>query len=137
MLPSVNWDYAAGFIDGEGTLTFTRYGQSEFPLLIIYQKDTEVLRQLADFFAVPVRYRSINGQVHNRLEISGAKRLLPILTELQHRLIVKREHCRLMLEFINCRLARGKYRATYDDHCRLLVRDLAALQMKGRKRTFT
>lgn len=112
----MNWDYLAGFIDGEGTITFWRYRSAKgtpclLPYLIVYQKDPAPLRAIRDFLGVGI-YRE-NGPI-NRYELRG-KALLPVLRELSPRLLVKQRQADALIEFIECRIKlAGK---PYDDHC--------------------
>jgi hypothetical protein len=114
----MNWDYLAGFIDGEGTITFGRAKQRKnrrtvlLPMLIIYQKDLTPLVAIRDFLRLGMTRGAVNNA--HRFEIRGAK-LLPILTELSPRLLVKRRQADALIEFITCRST--KRNLTYDEHC--------------------
>lgn len=128
----MNFDYLAGFIDGEGTLTFMRQtirGRPNLlPVLIVTQKEPDILYAIQDFLgdgkAMPTKYR---------YELRGRKRLKPVLLELEPRLIIKREHCRVLLDFMGCR-ERSAHQSGYDEHCFNLDRQLAGLQQRRRER---
>lgn len=130
----MNWDYLAGFIDGEGTLTFERYrsrtgAAGAMALLIVFQKKPEVLQEIATFLNdSTVRVRTAVNNSH-RLEMRGM-RLLPVLKELEPRLIIKKKQAQLLIEFIECR-QKLKRRAKFDDHCKNIDAEIRKLNERG------
>ena len=126
----MNWDYLAGFIDGEGTITFWRYRSPKgtsclLPYLIVYQKDPAPLRAIRDFLGVG-NLRE-NGPI-NRYELRG-RALLPVLRELSPRLLVKQRQANALIEFIECRTRlAGK---PYDDHCLALDPQMREWNRRG------
>lgn len=136
----VNWDYVAGFIDGEGTLTFNRYvsrhgSKLYFPLILAVQKDPEPLRMIADFLSdwkvkSLIRWiQTAEGSGSYRLEVRGKDACHVVLRSLDHRLIVKWQQARVLSEFIDCR--RANPNTEYDAHCRALDAEMRELNRRG------
>lgn len=136
----MSWEYIAGFIDGEGTLTFSPYKcgglvTAWLPQLIAFQKRGEVLFVIRDFIGTGSVRTTSNDQ--NKLEINGRKRLTPIIRSLAPLLIVKRRNAEILLNFFECRERTGGRNRPYDEHCMNLIREMALHQIGGRRRVFS
>jgi len=130
----MNWDYLAGFVDGEGTITFargqTRAGNYKLqPRLLIGQKIKTPLVYIQDFLGVGHLLRQPGGLWVYQLD--GLRKMLPVLKELQPRLLVKPEQCIVAIDYINCRLKELGRGTKLDDHCLDLDVQMRNLNKRG------
>lgn len=115
----MNWDYAAGFMDADGSIGFFHEYGTPRPCISASQTTEEVLIQLKSLFS------DIGGIYHRDIgalyvfRATGTK-MLPILKELVPRLIVKQPQCLRLIEFIECR-TNGRHNKPIDEHCKDLV----------------
>lgn len=136
----MDWDYIAGFIDGEGTLTFDAWLQHKpkrlyvTPMLIVHQGHPEVLERMQKAFGEGCHLRKATDKSW-RLEVRGITRLLPVLRKLESKLIVKREAALALLEFMEIR-GEAAHKEPYSDRCIELLYVVDRLQRKGRRRDF-
>ena len=117
----MNWEYLAGFVDGEGTLCITRYlqnGNLRFaPIFSISNTNKEVSEQIRDFltgagarvvFCAPgkreARYVkhygwSIARKPLYHVRVQG-KEIRKVIDQISEGLVVKREQAQVMKEFL-------------------------------------
>lgn len=128
----VDWDYAAGFIDADGTVTLERYWtkrgvRAAMPLICIDQKRGEVVLPALQRLFGAGRIKA-NAAV-SRLILRGAV-ALPVARELALRLVVKRRQAEMLLEFAACRELNA--RVVPDEHCAMLDDELRLLNARGK-----
>lgn len=129
----MNWDYLAGFVDGEGSITISRSSNSiteseRYQVrLSIGNTNKEVLENIREFLyqeglSVISLPRSRNdprvlAKPCWTLRITG-KRLEKVLPNLVERLIIKRKQAELAISFLPLIKERGQY---HDDWSRLTM----------------
>lgn len=137
----MDWEYIAGFIDGEGTLTFDAWLQHKpkrlylAPMLIVHQGEPEVLVAMQQVFGEGCHLRQATDKSW-RLELRGITRLQPVLQKLAPKLIVKREAALALLEFMELR-GEATHKEPYSERCIELLYVVDRLQRKGKRRDFT
>lgn len=102
----MNWDYAAGFLDADGSLGFySEYGSKRLCI-----SASQITRQVLDELAILIgsgkvyeRPSSRSGNMNTAkvlylYRVTGFK-LLPVLQELEPRLIVKKAICQEMIAY--------------------------------------
>lgn len=113
----------AGFIDGDGCITFDRWSQRGrlllTPMLIVFQKHPEAIHDIRELVGEGIVRRTGTG---HRYDLRGSK-TRPALEHLQPRLHVKGREAEILLEFLDCRKTRGPY----DAHCLLLNEEMKEL----------
>ena len=123
----MNWDYLAGFVDGEGSIGITsmRKGQQFVPFLSIGNTNQQILKDIRDFLAIGYVTNGYNSKrnaktiYHYKLE---GRSLLPVLLSLTPLLVVKKQQAVLVTKWIAQRIAtprskrRGNGRYTDEDH---------------------
>lgn len=138
----MNWDYFAGFVDGEGylalvrsrRLTGDRKGESWItrPTIQVYQSsDPAVLHAMRDFVGLGVVYeRKVHSPNHNRAWFWKAtgRALRPMLVELAPRLFIKKRQAEVMVQFIDRAIERKTRPHTAEDLA--LVDQVSALNNK-------
>lgn len=96
--------YIAGFMDGEGCLTFSvswnKNGTAKycFPMLQVGNKNPKPTRYVADLLKLSFKPRRL-AKI-NYLNMSGAQRIKELLVHLIPHLILKKEQAQLMLKFL-------------------------------------
>jgi len=125
----MNWDYLAGFVDGEGSLSLNRGAAKRTgdrpralcfrPCLGITNNNRQVLELIQCFLRDGAIYRcersSVNARVGWRFVIMG-NRLLPVLRELEPRLHIKQRQAELLIAFIERRKQLRTRRLTETDY---------------------
>lgn len=87
----MNWDYLAGFTDGEGCIKMYNG-----PRITYGQKSVEILEEIRHFLGLD-HLKITYSRNCNYLQICDAKAICRILTELVPRLIVKKEDAECLL----------------------------------------
>lgn len=89
----MNWDYIAGFFDGEGCIWIKHNKKGHpAPYVSISQKEEAVLQEIASF----LQQQGINARVYTtkkevRLQIGGRQSVRLFLLKLRKKVIVKKE----------------------------------------------
>jgi len=112
----MNWEYLAGFIDGEGSISIFRgHLNSKFPHLTnritIPNTDKRIIRLICEFLKSNeinfcVTYRSEDNPNHKAgivIMISEIDSLLKICSKLRGRLIIKAQHLELLIRYLKLR----------------------------------
>lgn len=115
----MDWSYAAGFIDADGSLGFAA-ASYEHPRPVLTATQNVEHREVLDLLAVLIGlggvYLRDSGLAIYR---TAGFKLLDPLQHLEPYLIVKRTNAQRMIEFINCRQTRKSLPP--DEHCLALV----------------
>ena len=138
--------YTAGFWDGEGTFTLTKYtresGAYYYPYVVVSNTDEDVLNTLAEFILslginckVYTKYRNNEPDKHKQrysLNICGQENMLMFCELITPFLVVKRLHARFLAAFIRLRTA-SKFTDTgmYDTEMKTFVDALHELNKRG------
>lgn len=118
----MNWDYIAGFFDGEGSLSFsvgkTNKEHRVFRLFLsLSNNNYEVLEKAKSFLEMGTIHtkpsKNPNARTSHLFQVSGFK-ILPILKELLPRIIIKKQQVALAIAFIEHRQS-GKLTRTYTE----------------------
>ena len=95
-MADTNWDYIAGFIDGEGSFTIACQDTYYHPRLSISQNTLEVLEKMQELFTLHGITSYISKESHMprgntwyNLRVNARESLLKICNFLEKRLIVK------------------------------------------------
>ena len=130
----MDWSYVAGFIDGEGTITFarcrTRVGNPSLkPRIIVGQKKPEVLYLIQEKVGGGHVLQQPGGLFV--WQADGLRLHLDLMSRLQPLLIIKKRQAEILVEFCKCRLAVLGGNQTYDQHCLDLDIEMRALNLRG------
>ena len=135
VLPVEELGYIAGFIDGEGCLSFHKEkGGSHSPFVSICNTNQEVIQWFKNKFDWGYKGYTDNRREKPKwnLEMRGMKRIVPLLLAIQPYLIVKKKQANLLLEFSKSKL--GRIRKQKGELARELeiVQEIHRLNKKGR-----
>lgn len=119
----MNWDYAAGFLDADGSLGFFKEYGSKRLALSASQITREVLEELRELIGHGQIYERPSGRRGNMntdkvcyvYRTTGFK-MYPALLELAPRLIVKRKICLEMIEYCEWRKTQPYHSSTRGLH---------------------
>jgi len=106
----MNWDYVAGFFDGEGSVTIRR---NKSPTLRFGNTDREVLESLQRFigFGHISSWSPPNGwKTYYQLSFANRQLLLRIGKRLVNRCIIKRQKLLTLLAFMQANPVKKKFR---------------------------
>jgi len=123
----ISWQYIAGFLDGEGTISQRKKGNWSVE---IYQctKQAKVLFEIQKFLAENNIESHIYKRRHKRqyentagmwLAISKTKEVLKFLLMIKGFLIVKKEQCENAIKDLQIKTKRGKVRLTREEKERI------------------
>lgn len=128
--------YIAGIIDGEGTISIRKKEAHHQPYLAVVNTDPTLIQYLLNRlnFNTTVKLEKKTFPKNRKpvyiLCVRG-KKILPLLKEIEHLLIVKKQQCRLVIEWIESRLNRERYNAPYTDYEAKLYKEVKRLNTKG------
>jgi hypothetical protein len=130
----MDWSYVAGFIDGEGTITFARgkTGAGNYklqPRLLIGQKKPEVLYMIQELAGEGLMLQQKAGLFVYQNE--GVKKLPAMLENLLPYLIIKKRQAEVLLDYCKCRTAVLGAGKGLDQHCLDLDIEMRALNLRG------
>src|SRR5262245_4013585 len=113
----MNWDYAAGFLDADGSLGFVHEYGSKRLRLSATQITRPVLEELQQVIGLGQIYERPSGRRNNMntervlyVYLVGGFKIVPCLRELEPRLIVKKSVCREMIEYAEWRCLQKNFR---------------------------
>lgn len=111
----MNWNYVAGFFDGEGSVTVRthQHGKDYFSLLF-YNTHLPTLRTLRAFLHCGSILKSCGGKGHQKqvwvLKINRQRQNLSIAKQLVNRTIIKRPKLRKLIRILSTRNHNGELR---------------------------
>jgi hypothetical protein len=116
----MHWAYVAGFVDGEGTITFarTKSGAGNImlkPRLIVGQKTSEVLYGLQEKFRGGHVFQQPGGLFVYQYD--GIRNLPPMLEQMLPFLIVKKRQAEILIDYAKCRVPLFGSGKGLDQHC--------------------
>ena len=112
----MNDDYLAGFIDGEGCFSITKFRSGDYPrtgrfpywrvVLVIGNSNRVILEEIRDYLCSGwITTHHLPGKPNSKtaylLQITGKRALDPILRRLIPKLRVKRAVAQVLLEFLS------------------------------------
>ena len=104
----MNWDYIAGFVDGEGSIVKRKKGYN----LLISQTNAEVLENIRDFVGSGYVYALAKRKRHWRdawlYSAGGYKETHFMLTHIVDKLIVKKEEALAAINELEVRLSEAQ-----------------------------
>ena len=101
----MNWDYIAGFFDGEGCAGIYKRSENNRVILVhISQKDTSILEELSKF----LNDRGIDNSIRptgkdrscSRIVINKVGAVYMFITAIKEKVIVKKKRCDEMIKYI-------------------------------------
>ncbi len=101
-LTELQWAYLAGIIDGEGTITINRHKQYLVPSLQVSNTSYSLMETMISWGFWKTVTRNTRGVRAWRIQLGGWQ-IEPILISLRPYLIIKKEHCDLVLQFLTLR----------------------------------
>lgn len=101
----MNWDYIAGFFDGEGNVCKVQRGKAATCYLRFANKDRKVLEEIAQFLQVGYIIRGNKGVFH--LVIGNHNKVFRIAEELVKRCVIKKAELEDLIRFIKGRVWRN------------------------------
>jgi len=114
----MNWDYIAGFFDGEGNIHVYRSkgsysnGDIQFALMIrIYQKSEFILNEIKDFLGYGSIYKYKRTGVFE-LTFSKKEDVKHFLNAIQNKIILKKEQIDYVLKFYD--FNKGNHNRLFD-----------------------
>lgn len=130
----MDWSYVAGFIDGEGTITFartkSRAGNPMLkPRLLIGQKLSEVLYLIQE--KVGDGHIMQSGKGLYIFQHDGVRKLPLMLEELLPYLIIKKRQAEILLDYCKCRTKVLGAGIGLDQHCLDLDMEMRRLNQRG------
>lgn len=106
-MTGVNWDYIAGFVDGEGSLSIAKQGRYFHPRISIAQNTASVLEEIQVFFSMngikSSIYRNVHkprGNVWYNLRVQDRASVLNICTHMSGRLRVKHRQLNVLVRLL-------------------------------------
>ena len=109
MITKEQWAYLAGIIDGEGTITILKHDQYKRntfvykPRIIVGNTDYNLIMWLLNNFDGTIlknKIRYHQRKQHYMWRIFKRSDIYEIMINIQSYLIIKKEHCNIMLQFI-------------------------------------
>ncbi len=120
----MNWDYIAGFVDGEGSFLINLFQRGDrivftpiiYPRITIDQKVKSPLEAIQKFVGAGYLKYTNGGegrQIRYTLQFNGSKCWI-IIKNLDGRLVLKQKHLEIMSEYLKVREYRIKNPLNYD-----------------------
>jgi len=130
----MDWSYVAGFVDGEGTITFARRRTGAGnpmlqPRFLIGQKKPEVLYMIQG--KVGDGYVLLSNKGLYVYQHDGVRKLPPLLENLLPYLIIKKRQAEILLDYCKCRETKFGSGKGLDQHCLDLDIEMRGLNQRG------
>jgi hypothetical protein len=124
-----NLDYVAGALDTRSMLSFKCHRRDITPVLVLHRKMLVAIQAIATALGCEDKIRSETHMKRSYycIEIHG-RQLLPILRSIVDRLIIRRRHAQILIEYLEHREQMGM-RTPYDSKCYQLVDELRNLNV--------
>lgn len=124
----MNWDYIAGFFDGEGNIMMIRHkpyqnGNTSMSILIrIYQKDKQILEEIRNFISYGKIYKKSGIWGCHELSFSKKEYVEDFILNLVDRCITKRPQLNYLLDNFNFKVYKSNMFFDIEEFRKLIKR---------------
>jgi hypothetical protein len=130
----MDWSYVAGFIDGEGTITFARTRTNAGnptlkPRLLIGQKKPNVLYMIQEKIGTGHMLQNKTGLYVYQLDsLCNMPQVMELLIPY---LIIKKRQAEIVVDYCKCKTASLGRNRGLDEHCQGLDIEMRGLNQRG------